>query len=205
LRTNVPETPPCPPTARQSGGIDWTRWAVCRQWAESRPPRHGLDTTSTASSQFGNSSAGGPPSGKSCSCSVWSPTTPDAVPPANQSVEVGNGDARKLRGLTGPVIVDFRSFLSGVRPWLASVRPASSTARSRVFSGRRWAARGLRAGGQPRDVEVQPAAQVQGSLIQGQAGRGRPQVQSVAVGAAAKTVPAVAFQVGGEGTTAGRA
>jgi len=28
---------------------------------------------------------------------------PDAVPPANQSDEVGNGDARKPRGLQGPV------------------------------------------------------------------------------------------------------
>ena len=55
------------------------------------------------------------------------------MPPANQSDEVGNGDARKPHGLEGPVVTYPCSSLSGVRPWRASVRPCSSTARSGVF------------------------------------------------------------------------
>jgi hypothetical protein len=188
VRTNVPETPPCPPTARQSGGLDLSERYT------------GAGAVWPRSSQFDNSSAGGPPSGRSRSYSVWSLHTPDAVPPANQSVEVGNSDAGKPRGLRGPIVAYCCSFLDGVRPWRASVRPSSSTARSGVFSRRRWAACGRVTGGQPRDVQVQPLAQVQGGFIQRQLGRSHPQVQGIAVGAAAEALPTMPLQVGGERT-----
>lgn len=51
--------------------------------------------------------------------------TPDTVPPSNQAVEVGNNDAWKPHGLSGPVVAYSRSFPGGVRPWLASVRVAA--------------------------------------------------------------------------------
>src|SRR5271154_4175992 len=94
-------------------------------------------------------------------------------------------------------------------PWwrssLACLSPrGSSAARSGVLSGTGRAARGGAPSRRPGDVQVQPLAQLQGSFIKRSLGRGRPQVQSVAVGAAAETVPTVPLQVGGERAAARR-
>ena len=114
--------------------------------------------------------------------------------------EVGNNDARKHHGLEVPVIAYVSQFPQCVRPWRASGSASSSTARPGVLSSRRRTA-----SRQPRDRQVEPVTQVDGRLIHRQLGGGAPQVQRIAVGAAAKALPAVAFQMRGERAAARRA
>jgi len=71
--------------------------------------------------QFENGSAGGPPSGISCSCSVCSPILRRPCRRPIKAGEVGNKDARKHRGLLVPVIA-YLSQLPPARSSLACLR-----------------------------------------------------------------------------------
>ena len=88
----------------------------------------GIETTATLRRhpaqrvvQFENGSAGGPPSGISCSGSVCSPVLRRPCRRPIKAGEVGNKDARKHRGLEVPVIA-YLSQLPPARSSLACLR-----------------------------------------------------------------------------------
>ena len=98
----VPETPPYPRRAVQSGRLDLSEHA------------HGTGRADMRSSQFGISSSGGPSS--HCLFGVRN-TSPQCVRPANQAGEVRNIDAWKHNRI-----------LSGLRSQRTSFLSASSNA-----------------------------------------------------------------------------
>ena len=106
-----------------------------------RPPGRasssgGIETTATLRRhpaqrivQFENGSAGGPPSGISCSGSVCSPVLRRPCRRPIKAGEVGNKDARKHRGLFVPVIA-YSSKLPPARSSLACLSSAMRLDRS---------------------------------------------------------------------------
>jgi len=91
-----------------------------------------------------------------------------------------------------------RGFLGGVRPWLASVRQSSSTARRGVGSRRRTTRRAA------RRRHPQPRTQLQRAFIDRLVCHRHIQVQGVATGAASEAVPAVLFHLRGKAAAARR-
>jgi hypothetical protein len=86
---------------------------------------------------------------------------------------------------------------------LSSALQLDGTVRS--CSSMRRAARRRAWSAHPGDLQVKSATQIEGGVIQGQLVGCHPKIECIAAGAAAETMPAVAFQMGGERAAARRA
>jgi hypothetical protein len=192
LRPDAPETPPFPPTARQSGRLD----------LDERDSGAGTLARGLPSSVMARR--------EGRLQKVFTPTLHSHMNPGHRAA----GQSKRAR--SGPLT---HGSITGsdpsncillqppqVRSSLASLSSATgSAARAGVDSRMgRTTRRRPRRRRQPRYVQVQPLAQVQRRLIKRQLPHGDPQVQGVAAGTAAETVPALPLQVGGKRAAARR-